>query len=124
MYSAFEKALRITGYEFGATRNLSSRHQIYPSLMPSVRSCFSQVTVIVNDINDNNPQFVNTPQSTQISEAARPGSNVIQVSALDIDLGFAGKVVYNITDGDPDGERPCTQLSFPRFTTEFLFKRV
>ena len=62
------------------------------------------MTIIVNDINDNTPQFVDPPQSTQISEAARPGSNVIQVSASDKDLGFAGKVGYNITDGDPDGK--------------------
>ena len=67
-------------------------------------SCFPcKVTVIVNDINDNTPQFVTPPQSTHISEAARPGSNVIQVPAVDKDLGFAGKVVYNITSGNADG---------------------
>ena len=62
------------------------------------------MTVIVNDINDNTPQFVDPPQSTSINEAARPGSNVIQVPAVDKDLGFAGKVVYNITDGNTDGK--------------------
>lgn len=65
---------------------------------------FFQITVTVNDINDNTPQFVDPPQYTQISEAARPGSNVIQVSASDKDLSFAGKVVYNITDGNSDGK--------------------
>ena len=62
------------------------------------------MTVIVNDINDNTPQFVDPSQSTSINEAARPGSNVIQVPAVDKDLGFAGKVVYNITDGNTDGK--------------------
>lgn len=62
-----------------------------------------QVTIIVNDINDNTPQFVDPPQSTSISEAARPGSNVIQVPAVDKDLGFAGKVFYNITEGNSNG---------------------
>ena len=62
-----------------------------------------KVTIIVNDVNDNTPQFIDPPQSTQISEAARPGSNVIQVPASDKDLGFAGKVVYNITDGNSAG---------------------
>ena len=65
--------------------------------------CFQKVTVIVNDVNDNTPQFINPPQSTHVSEAARPESNVIQVSAKDEDLGFAGKVVYNITGGNTDG---------------------
>ena len=69
----------------------------------SLPFCY-QVTIIVNDINDNAPQFIDPPQSTSISEAARPGSNVIQVSAFDKDLGFAGKVVYNITAGDPSGK--------------------
>lgn len=59
---------------------------------------------MINDINDNTPQFVDPPQSIRISEAARPGSNVIQVSALDKDLGFAGKVVYNITAGNFGGK--------------------
>ncbi|XP_074606157.1 cadherin-23-like isoform X2 [Acropora palmata] len=76
------------------------------------KSSTVRITVIVNDINDNTPQFVSTPQSTQISEAARPGSNVIQVSALDRDLGFAGKVVYNITDGDPDGQFEITPSGY------------
>ena len=62
-----------------------------------------KVTVIVNDINDNTPQFINPPQSTHVSEAARPESNVIQVPAVDDDLGFAGKVVYNITGGNTGG---------------------
>lgn len=62
------------------------------------------MTVIVNDINDNTPEFVDPPQSTHISEAALPGSNVIQVPAVDKDLGFAGKVEYNITLGNEDGK--------------------
>lgn len=64
---------------------------------------FRKVTVIVNDVNDNTPQFISPPQSTHVSEAARPDSNVIQVRAEDVDLGFAGKVVYNITSGNADG---------------------
>ncbi|KAJ7358979.1 hypothetical protein OS493_019884 [Desmophyllum pertusum] len=71
-----------------------------------------RVTVIVNDINDNTPQFVTPPQSTHISEAARPGSNVIQVPAVDKDLGFAGKVVYNITSGNADGNFEITPSGY------------
>ncbi|KAL9962398.1 hypothetical protein ACROYT_G031498 [Oculina patagonica] len=76
------------------------------------KSSTVRVTVIVNDINDNTPQFVDPPQSTHISEAARPGSNVIQVPAEDKDLGFAGKVVYNITHGNADGNFEITPSGY------------
>lgn len=72
------------------------------------KSSTVRVTIIVNDINDNTPQFVDPPQSTSISEAARPGSNVIQVPAVDKDLGFAGKVFYNITEGNSNGNFEIT----------------
>ncbi|XP_068705618.1 cadherin-23-like isoform X2 [Montipora foliosa] len=71
-----------------------------------------RITVTVDDINDNTPQFIDPPQSTQISEAARPGSNVIQISASDKDLGFAGKVAYNITGGDPEGHFEITPSGY------------
>ena len=83
-----------------------------------------QVTVIVNDINDNTPQFVNPPQSTQINEAARRGSNVIQVSASDKDLGFAGKVVYNITDGNSDGRSISSCLNIPQISLKINTKLI
>ena len=79
---------------------------------------YLKVTIIVNDINDNTPQFVDLSQSTQISEAARPGSNVIQMSASDKDLGFAGKVEYNITDGDPAGKSLATCFQSFHFKTD------
>lgn len=56
------------------------------------------------DVNDNTPTFVNPPSSAHVSEAARPGSNIVQLSANDIDSDFAGRVEYNITMGDPGGK--------------------
>ena len=58
----------------------------------------------MTDTNDNTPAFTNSQYQTSISEAARPGSNVVQVSATDRDLRFAGTVQYNITSGDPNGK--------------------
>ncbi|XP_048590535.1 protocadherin Fat 4 isoform X2 [Nematostella vectensis] len=64
------------------------------------KSATVRVSITVRDINDNSPQFQSQNFETRLSEAARPGSNVIQVSATDQDLEYKGKVIYNITDGD------------------------
>ncbi|EDO30364.1 predicted protein [Nematostella vectensis] len=69
------------------------------------KSATVRVSITVRDTNDNSPQFQSQNYETRLSEAARPGSNVIQVSATDQDLEYKGKVIYNITDGDEN--RKC-----------------
>jgi hypothetical protein len=69
-----------------------------------------QVTIKVSDVNDNSPKFQSPIYETHVSEAARSGSNVIQVSADDKDLELKGKVIYNITAGDPNGKQTLKYL--------------
>ena len=66
------------------------------------------------DQNDNTPSFVNPPSSVQVSEAARPGTNIVQLSAVDDDSQFNGDVEFNITRGDPEGEVPKPNPLNPR----------
>jgi hypothetical protein len=61
-----------------------------------------EVEIIVLDVNDNAPQFVNEPYSAFIldSEVENYRTSIISISATDRDIGANGQVVYSIT-GSP-----------------------
>ena len=62
-------------------------------------SLFSQmdVTVQLNDINDNSPMLVNLVTTASVSESANIGTMVTTISAIDIDLGNNAVISYSLT---------------------------
>lgn len=52
------------------------------------------VTVYINDINDNPPKFLEESYEVSLPENATAGTRVVQVRAEDIDTGIFGKVQY------------------------------
>nr|XP_045009259.1 cadherin-related family member 2 isoform X2 [Jaculus jaculus] len=61
-----------------------------------------EITVILEDRNDNAPVFKNTDFSTTISEFLPVGTVVFSVLATDVDTGSGGVVVYSIVKIIPD----------------------
>lgn len=61
------------------------------------------VTITVADCNDNAPVFSSTEYHTQVSENSRVGTRLVQVTALDPDLGTNGLVQYDIISGNSKG---------------------
>ncbi|KAF5307334.1 hypothetical protein FQR65_LT07051 [Abscondita terminalis] len=62
------------------------------------------VIVRLTDINDNPPEFVNTPYETSISELTPVGTTIFQhVLAKDKDIGVNGLVEYKIVEGNSKG---------------------
>ncbi|KDR15408.1 Protocadherin-15, partial [Zootermopsis nevadensis] len=62
------------------------------------------VIVRVSDINDNSPNFQNTPYETTVSELTPVGTTIFQgVHAEDVDAGVNGLVEYFIVPGDGKG---------------------
>ncbi|XP_033948821.2 protocadherin beta-15-like [Pseudochaenichthys georgianus] len=59
-----------------------------------VRSGTSDITVIVLDINDNAPVFEKQVYETNVSEKATPGTEILQVKAIDVDEGLNGVIEY------------------------------
>ena len=57
----------------------------------------------IADVNDNAPQFEKTSYIGSVTEGAGIGSTVITVSATDNDLGFNGRIHYEVVDGNQDG---------------------
>ncbi|KAF4011869.1 hypothetical protein G4228_003419 [Cervus hanglu yarkandensis] len=62
------------------------------------------VTVILEDVNDNRPLFNSTNYTFYFEEEQRPGSSVGKVSAIDKDFGPNGEVRYSFETVQPDFE--------------------
>ena len=56
------------------------------------------IRIIVEDINDNTPKFIEPALDIKISEDTRRGSVLVYVNAIDLDKGNNGKVQYTFTN--------------------------
>ncbi|XP_058144461.1 cadherin EGF LAG seven-pass G-type receptor 3 isoform X2 [Dasypus novemcinctus] len=61
------------------------------------------VEVMVNDVNDNAPQFVASHYPGLVSEDAPPFTSVLQISATDRDAHANGRVQYTFQNGEDGG---------------------
>ncbi|KAJ0059971.1 hypothetical protein NL108_016985 [Boleophthalmus pectinirostris] len=64
----------------------------------------SEFIVKIQDINDNEPRFVDGPYSASVPEMSTIGTSVIQVTATDADdptYGNSARVVYSVLEGQP-----------------------
>lgn len=68
------------------------------------------VHILVTDINDNTPQFIQLPASKELSvqiwEGVPTGSLVTTLFAKDLDAGENGTVTFMMTSNDEDDETP------------------
>ena len=62
------------------------------------RTANGTITVIVTDVNDNEPTFSSTNYSAQVFENEAPGTTVLQVVASDLDIGQNGDFRFSIVD--------------------------
>ncbi|XP_053960463.1 protein dachsous [Anastrepha ludens] len=56
------------------------------------------ITVVVEDENDNNPQFEKTKYVASIAENAAIGASVLRIKATDADLGINARLVYSLAN--------------------------
>uniref|UniRef100_A0A8C6PCT9 Cadherin-20 n=1 Tax=Nothobranchius furzeri TaxID=105023 RepID=A0A8C6PCT9_NOTFU len=64
----------------------------------------SEFIVKIQDINDNEPKFLDGPYQASVPEMSKIGTSVIQVTATDADdptYGNSARVVYSILEGQP-----------------------
>ncbi|GAB6020348.1 hypothetical protein CHUAL_003060 [Chamberlinius hualienensis] len=66
-----------------------------------VRSATATVTLVIHDINDNNPAFESETYEAVVAEDALPGTSVVQVVASDPDEN--SRLVYHMTEGNIRG---------------------
>ena len=60
------------------------------------RTSDATITINLLDVNDNYPVFDQPEYSANITESALPASQVVTVSASDLDTGKNGQIVYSI----------------------------
>nr|AAI62233.1 Protocadherin 2 alpha b 10 [Danio rerio]AAI62545.1 Protocadherin 2 alpha b 10 [Danio rerio]BAD52314.1 cadherin-related neuronal receptor variable 10 [Danio rerio]BAD52327.1 cadherin-related neuronal receptor variable 10 [Danio rerio] len=67
-----------------------------------LRSGTMQITVNVEDVNDNIPVFSKSLYKARVNENAPPGTPIITVQASDPDEGVNGQIVYALVNHDND----------------------
>ncbi|XP_077387468.1 protocadherin alpha-2-like isoform X23 [Festucalex cinctus] len=63
-----------------------------------------QVTIIVQDVNDNIPIFDSALYKASVIENSPPGTSVLSVHARDLDEGHNGEIVYSFINHDGDND--------------------
>ncbi|XP_061109179.1 protocadherin Fat 4 isoform X2 [Conger conger] len=63
----------------------------------------AKVQVYVRDVNDNLPRFTKDIYQASVSESAQNGTQLLRVSASDVDEGRNGLVHYQIEEGNEEG---------------------
>ncbi|XP_064610099.1 protocadherin Fat 1-like isoform X2 [Liolophura sinensis] len=92
--------LQTTGHLFDReTRDRYSLVVEVRDARPEPRLAHIVVSVTVLDKNDNAPMFVNQPYYSILSVESGRGETVLQVLAIDKDLGENGAVTYRLVDG-------------------------
>ncbi|KAM8897984.1 protocadherin-16 [Spinachia spinachia] len=63
----------------------------------------ANITILVEDINDNAPAFTHDLYQVTLPEHTPPGSIVVTVTATDRDSGENGKITYKVTSSTQEG---------------------
>uniref|UniRef100_A0A8C8F444 Cadherin domain-containing protein n=1 Tax=Oncorhynchus tshawytscha TaxID=74940 RepID=A0A8C8F444_ONCTS len=95
-----------------ATKRLDREEQAYYTLRAQARNREnnlpvepeSEFVIKVQDINDNEPKFLNGPYSARVPEMSPVGTSVVTVVATDADdptYGNSARVIYSILEGQP-----------------------
>lgn len=61
----------------------------------------SSLTVLVEDVNDHDPEFSSNLYNVAVSEDVRRGTSLLQVTALDRDIGMNAEVRYMLAQTSP-----------------------
>ena len=72
---------------------VATENRIAPG-MP--QSDMADVTILVQDVNDNSPQFINSSQTVAINDLTPTGTNIASVLCTDNDIGTNAEISYRI----------------------------
>lgn len=90
---------------------IANLYVIPVSATDGVFTVTTYLNVTVFDINDNSPMFQQNDYSMSIKENSRPGTVLVEASAVDYDSGQNGIVRYNLGDDWPEGKFTIDQMS-------------
>ncbi|EDL76345.1 rCG49430 [Rattus norvegicus] len=84
------------------------------------RSGTALVQILIMDINDNAPEFVNSPYEVQVPESCPPDSPILTVLAWDADAGNFGSVSYGLFQASDEIKKT---FSINKVTGEIRLKK-
>ena len=93
---------------------VASMHQIVIEASDGQHTASFQLDIIVTDINDNSPMFVQDEYRTSIAENATVNTDVLQgelLRIIDADSGPNAEVQFFLETGDPNNQFAINQLS-------------
>ena len=93
------------------------------------RTSEAELTVIILDINDNTPIFENAPYEVSVPEDAPQGYNILQVYAMDADIGTNAEIMFSLIDAanfgiDATSGNVTVQGPLHRATTPFYMIEI
>ncbi|KAM4836847.1 protocadherin Fat 1 isoform 5-T5 [Thomomys bottae] len=74
------------------------------------RFCQANIVLILEDVNDNAPEFTADPYTITVFENTEPGTPLTRVQATDADAGLNRKISYSLIDS-ADGQFSINELS-------------
>ena len=83
----------------------------------------ANVTILVEDENDNKPKFSAVNYTVSVKELTLPGTNILNVSALDSDAGSNGRIAYSLSIKAVDAFRVNSETGQIFTIQQFDFKR-
>lgn len=72
------------------------------SSLTEPKASVANLTVFVRDVNDNYPIFLTSQSVIYVSDKAQSGQFIFGVTAVDLDSGDNGKIIYSLLTGDID----------------------
>lgn len=81
-------------------RETQSKYHLIAHVQDHYRSweCFSQIEILVSDLNDNAPVFSSPVYTVSLPEDAEIGTLVTKMHAVDADIGVNRKINYTFID--------------------------
>ena len=99
-------------------------------ILPRLTST-TQLTIVVEDVNDNDPMFLQTNYNVTIPENTSIGTTIVELTAVDEDIGTNGVLYYTIISGNIDSRFGVSstgeifvQGGLDRETTEYYQLKV
>ena len=84
-------------------REERSSYVLFIEAHDGVFANYTELEISISDINEHKPYFLETDYVTYVKESIGQMVPIITIMANDKDTGDNAKIVYTITNGDPDG---------------------
>ena len=85
-------------------RESITNHSLFIVAYDGIHKAITELLLVVTDVNDNNPMFVDSSFVIKMSEATYTPTVVVKCIATDPDLGNNSTLVYSILAGNEEGK--------------------